>query len=71
MHQFTPIDLLEYHHLHRYFHHHLQLSVLMNLNSSARWLWSRIGACAVIHFCALNNIRKISLFPRDPRRLSP
>ncbi len=25
----------------------------------------------VMLFCALNNIRKTSLFPRDPQRLAP
>jgi aspartyl-tRNA synthetase len=25
----------------------------------------------VMLFCALNNIRKASLFPRDPQRLAP
>lgn len=25
----------------------------------------------VMHFCGLNNIRKTSLFPRDPLRIAP
>ena len=65
----------------RQFHSVRDLTAYLTL-CHYHYYWARYGAPphggfgvglerVVMLFCALNNIRKTSLFPRDPQRLTP